>query len=239
MKTITIVLFAAVVLLSGCGGATIVTGSGRVTTENRTVSNFNSVAFTSAGDLTIVQGDTEALSIEAEDNLIPYIKTEVKAGTLTISGENGNVYNPTKPIRYQLSVKNLHSVDFAGAGNIRSASLQSDQFHLVLSGAGTVVIDHLEAKNVTSTLSGVGGLTLSGQVTSQSAKLSGLGGYQAANLNSQSAQVDISGAGSATVWARDSLDVTTNGAGKVYYYGSPRVQQSKSGAGSVTSLGNK
>lgn len=238
MKTITIVLFAVLVLLTGCG-PTIVTGSGRVTTENRSVSNFNAVALAGAGDLTIVQGDTEALSIEAEDNLIPYIKTEVKAGTLTISGEDGNAYNPTKPIRYNLSVKNLHSVDFSGAGNIRSASLQSDQFHLVLSGAGTVVIDHLEAKNVTSTLSGVGGLMLSGQVTSQSAKLSGLGGYQAANLSSQSAQVDISGAGSATVWARDSLDVTTSGAGKVYYYGTPRVQRSKSGAGSVTSLGTK
>lgn len=240
MKTIIMILFAAAALLSGCA-ANVVRGSGRVVTESRSVSNFNAVALAGAGELTIVQGGTEALTIEAEDNLMTYIKTEVRGGTLSISADNNasTIFLPTKPIRYNLSVKNLRSVNLSGAGHIRSAILKSDQFNIEISGVGGVVIDHIEATNVTSTLSGVGGLTVSGQVTNQTVRLSGLGNYEAPDLNSQSARVDISGAGGATIWARESLDVTTSGAGHVNYYGSPRLQQSKSGAGKVNNLGNK
>lgn len=241
MKALIIFLFAVAVLLTGCGGSLIV-GSGRVSTESRNVSNFNAVSLSGVGDLMIAQGETEALTVEAEDNLLPYIKTEVRNGTLSIGVDNRGgptLPTPTRPVRYNLTVKNLQSVDLSGAGRIQSARLKSDNLKIGISGAGSVTFDQVEATSVTSTLSGAGGLKVSGAVTNQSATLSGVGGYDAPELSSKSASVMVSGVGGATVWASESLDVTISGAGSVSYYGNPRVQQSKSGAGSVKSLGTK
>lgn len=242
MKTTIILCLAALTsLVTGCN-TNVLVGSGRVTTETRAVSDFNAVALSGIGDLTITQGETEALTVEAEDNLVPYLKTEVRDRTLTISIDQRNgltMLTPTKPVRFNLSVKNLASVDLSGAGRIVAGELKSDQLRIGISGAGSVALDRVQAASVTSTLSGAGGLKLSGQVTNQTVNLSGLGGYEAPDLSSQAARVTISGAGSATVWARDSLDVTISGAGSVNYYGSPRVQQNKSGAGSIKNMGNK
>jgi putative autotransporter adhesin-like protein len=228
-------------LFTGCL-ANVVIGSGRVTTENRTVSNFDGISLSGIGDVTITQGDTEALTVEAEDNLMPYLKTEVRNGTLAIFVDNGNgrtAVSPTKPVRFNLSVKNLNSIDLSGAGGVKSASLKSDHLTIRISGAGSVNLDHLAATDVTSTLTGAGNVKVVGQVTSQAAVLSGIGGYVAGDLSSQTARIDITGAGSASVWVRDSLDITISGAGSVNYYGSPRLRQTISGVGSITHLGNK
>lgn len=234
--------FTVVALLLGGCGVNIVLGSGRVTTQTRDVSNFDSVVLSGAGDLTITQGDSEALTLEAEDNLMPYLKTEVKGGTLVLSVDNGNgrtQVTPTKGIRYNLSAKNVKSIELSGAGRVTSANLKGDQMSIGISGAGSIDIAHLEATSLSSKLSGAGNLKLAGQVTGQTITLSGLGSYDAADLGSKSTQVVVSGAGGATVWANETLDVTINGAGGVKYYGSPQVQKKISGVGGITGLGNK
>ncbi len=239
MKTMIVVLFTALVLLTGCG-ASIVRGSGRVVTQERRIGDFHSVSLAGAGDLFIVQGETETLTIEAEDNLLQYIKTEVRDGRLVISADDEpKIYIPTAPIRYNLTVRNLSAVDLSGWGNIRSASLKTDQFDIGISGAGHVVIDHLEATSLTSKQTGAGGLRLSGRVTNQTVHVSGVGDYDCADLSSQSALVEDTGPGNATVWAHEDLDVTIGGPGNVTYYGSPRVRQDRSGPGNLRSLGNK
>lgn len=227
-------------LFAGCAG-NVVLGSGRVTTETRQVSNFDGIALSGFGDLTFTQGDSEALTVEAEDNFMPYLKSEVSNGTLILSvdSSSGRTLTPTKPIRYTLSVKNLKSIDLSGAGRISSASLKSDQLSLGISGAGSIDISHVEATGLTCRLSGAGNLKVAGQVTSQTVTLSGLGSYDAGDLASQSAKVVVSGAGGAAVWVRDNLDVTISGAGGVNYYGSPQIQQKVTGVGGVKSLGNK
>ena len=63
---------------SACGGAETIQGSGNVTSESRNVSNFNEVELQGIGNLTVQQTGSESLTIEAEENIIPYLKTEVQ-----------------------------------------------------------------------------------------------------------------------------------------------------------------
>ncbi len=241
MKILIICMAALSILLTGCAG-NIVVGSGRVATESRAVSNFDGLSLSGIGEVTVTQGDSEALTVEAEENLMPYLKTQVRNGTLAISIDDRYLRTalvPTRPVRFNLSVKNLKSIDLSGAGNIQSASLKSDYLAIRISGAGALTLDHVEASDLTSTLSGVGNLKVAGQVTSQTANLSGVGGYDAGELNSRTARINVNGTGSATVWAQDNLYVAINGMGSVNYYGSPRVQQTMAGMGSIKQLANK
>lgn len=237
------ILAVALLVLVGCGvNLGFTRGSGNVISESRAVSNFNRVALAGMGDLSITQGDTESLTIETDDNLIPLITTRVNNGTLTIGIDTsrGTIsIIPSRLIKYTLQVKNLDSIQLSGAGNITMPALKSGALTIGSSGAGNINLSQIAAQSLNATVSGVGNIVLSGQVETQEASLSGLGNYNAADLKSTTSSMTISGAGSATVWAAQSLNIQISGAGSVSYYGSPQVNQKISGAGSVKSLGNK
>lgn len=237
------VLALGLVALLGCSfNVTVTRGSGNIVTEARAVSNFTRVVLAGIGELNITQGDTESLTIEADDNLIPLITTQVQNDTLTIGFDTRQVnisINPTRPIRYTLVVKNLNSLQLSGAGNINAPALKSDSLVLGNSGAGNLNLAQVEAKTLNTTISGAGSVNVAGQVESQDISVTGLGSYNAADLKSNAASVTLSGAGSATVWATQTLNVTISGAGSVNYYGSPQVSQTITGLGSVKNVGNK
>ncbi|MBI4672111.1 MAG: DUF2807 domain-containing protein [Chloroflexi bacterium] len=231
--------------LFGCrfiGGVNVTRGSGNVVTETRAVSGFNSVTLAGFGDLNITQGETESLMIQAEDNILPYITTEVKDDVLTIglkSGINNVSLSPTNPVKFELAVKTLNSIQLAGAGNITTSALKSETLNLTTSGAGSLNMQQLQVKQLEVVVSGAGSVTLAGSSDTQTASLTGLGSYNAGDLQSQRASVTISGAGSATVWAKESLTAQISGAGSISYYGEPQVSQSVNGLGSVKNFGTK
>lgn len=217
-------------------------GSGNVISQDRQVSDFHRVSLSGIGDLTITQGDTESLKIEAEDNLMPLIESDVRGGTLYLGFKDQPRQNvlPTKSIKYTLALKTLDSLEVSGVGNAQISQLKSGNFDITTSGIGKVNIDSLTADQLHVDTSGVGGVTISnGTVPTQDIHISGTGNYQAGSLKSQKVTADISGAGSATVWASDSLSVHISGAGNVSYYGKPTISQDLSGAGRLTSLGEK
>ena len=241
------VLLLTALLLVGCQiyvpsiSGRIVTGSGNVITEARTVSGFNGVSLAGLGELTMTQGDTESLTVQADDNLMPLIKTEVRGGTLFIYFDRdyqGAIIAPIKPVRFDLHVKDLSAIEIAGAANVNVANLKTDRLSMTVSGAGNIKLDQLDASEMTTTISGAGNLDVAGRVVKQAANLSGIGNYRAVNLNSQTAQITISGAGSATLRASESLDVSIRGAGSVNYYGNPKVTRTVAGVGMVKRLGD-
>ena len=242
LALITALLLTACTVSVDGTSVTLVRGSGVVTSEARQISNVNSVAFTGLGEIIITQGQTEALTVEAEDNIIPQIKTEVRNGTLAI-GFNSVKWQdqvaPTKGITFTLTVKDLSSIESSGLGNIQIASFKTSKLSLKINGAGSVKITNLDASSVTSSIAGTGSINLSGKATQQTSTLSGIGSFQSGDLAAQQTSITVSGAGSATVWTTESLDVTISGAGSVNYYGNPSVKKSITGVGIVKSLGNK
>ena len=184
-RILMIVITASLVLALSACTINMVTGSGKVIPQTRNVTGFTNVVFGGLGELVVLQGSTEGLKIEAEDNIMARIKTEVKNGTLTIGFDRENwqdLVNPTKPIKYTLSVKNLAALELTGAGNAVIETLKSTNLALKITGAGDIKIAKLEAASVVTSLGGAGNIDLAGKVTKQEVTLSGLGNYSAGNL---------------------------------------------------------
>jgi len=234
-----IVLIAASLACDIPLGVRTVRGSGNVVTEERQVSGFDSVALSGVGRVVITQGDEEALTIETDDNLMRYIETEVRNGTLELRLARNTIPIPSQSIVFRVSVVDLTSLDSSGAGSFEIGKLDTDRLKVTLSGAGDIGVDSLYATDLEVAISGAGNIELTGQVEAQEIDLSGLGSYNAPDLESQAASVRISGAGNTVIWVLDTLDVTISGAGNVEYFGSPEVTRDVSGAGRVTSRGDK
>jgi hypothetical protein len=221
-------------------GIRTIKGSGNVVTADRDVSTFDSVALLGFGRVIITQGDEESLTVETDDNLMQYIETKVRGGTLELGFTDDDLLlNPSESIIFRLSLIDLTALDSSGAGKFEIEKLATDRLEVTLSGAGDIAIDSLSATDLVVTVSGAGNVELAGQVKTQEIVLNGLGNYVAPDLESQTATVRVPGAGSVTVWVHDTLDVTISGAGSVEYFGSPHVTQDISGVGSVTSRGDK
>jgi hypothetical protein len=225
---------------SDTGGS--IRGSGAVVTETRQVSNFDSLEVDFPAELTIQQGSSTSLTVEAEDNLMPQLATRVSGHTLYIENSQPDWtkrVNATRPVRIHMTVRDLKRVELPSAGTVHIEALEIDRLEISISGAGTVNVSDLSAQDLSIHLSGAGNITASGSVDNLSMDISGFGGFQGGDLASQAADITISGAGSATVWAVDSLSVGISGTGSVNYYGSPRVNQQISGLGSVSRSGDK
>jgi len=218
-----------------------VRGSGNVVTETREVSDFRAISVDYPAQVTVKQGSKESLQIEAEDNLLPGLKTEVKNNTLQIfyKTTDGKHVNPTKTVKITIVVKDLTSADFSSAGELTIEKLKTNALDVSLSGAGNLKLDQIAMKDLSVDLSGAGSMSASGTADNLSMTISGFGDFKGAELHDKNASVDISGAGSATVWADNNLDAQISGAGSVSYYGSASVTKDISGVGGVNHLGNK
>ena len=216
-------------------------GSGNVVTETRDVSGFEAIEISYPAQVIVSQGSKESLEIEAEDNLLPNLKTQVRNGTLEVfyRREGGKHVNPTETVKITIVVKDLSDVDFSSAGELVVEKLETDTLDVSLSGAGNVELDDIQVTGLQMDLSGAGSATASGIADDLDLSISGFGDFDGGDLHNKDARVSISGAGSATVWVDDELDAQVSGAGSVSYYGSASVTRQISGVGGVNHLGDK
>jgi hypothetical protein len=225
-------------LLLGACSAKVVRGSRTYVTEAREVRGFDRVTLTGSGDVTLIQGERESLTVETDDNVMPYITTRVSGGTLTLGTKSGVSVSPTR-LRFTLTVVDLEGITIAGSGNVTMERLDADRIEVKITGSGNVRIDGLEADRANVEVTGSGNVELAGTVNELEITVSGSGNYIGEDLRSETASIKVTGSGNATVWATESLDVKMTGSGSARYYGTPQVSLTGSGSGNVKSLGEK
>jgi hypothetical protein len=184
-------------------------------------------------------GNEEKLVIEAQENLIPYFETTVTGEMLKIKARDGANLNPTAPVNFYLTVKELDTLVLTGSGNIEAPALRADKFSVELGGSGDIEVAGVTADALEVQISGSGTLRASGgRVGKQEVTISGSGKYEARGLQSNEADVTISGSGSMTINVRQNLEVNISGSGSVRYVGNPRLDKlTVSGTGTIEQIG--
>ena len=199
-------------VLSGCGFWGV-RGNGRMTEEVRDIREFNKIDASGAYTIKVKVGEEPRLKISAEENLMKYIRTDVRGNTLIIDSRKS--ISPRKEIRIYVTTPELYSIDCSGANNVYAQDIDADNFRVELSGAGNI--------------------DLHGQTDRLRAEISGAGNIDARNLKANEVIISVSGAASADVYAKDYLDASVSGVGSIDYYGNPKkTNTSVSGVGSIS-----
>lgn len=216
-------------------------GSGNVVTETRPVSGFREIAVEGTGQVVITQGDRESLTIEAEDNVLRAIESEVRNGRLTLDRDGWwfASFRSRKPVIYHVTVKELTAVRLSGAVELRAGDLRANRLEVATEGAGEATLERLTADELVVSLHGAGTIRASGTVTRQEVEMGGAGEYLAGDLASRDARVELRGAGEATIRVSDNLDVRISGPGEVSYIGNPQVKHQISGPGDIHPLSGR
>lgn len=194
-----------------------VTGSGVVATEEREVEDFDAVVVKGIGELRIEFTGEESLSIEAEDNILPLLTSEVSGNELVLGPRSGVGITAHEPIIYRLTVAELSAISVSGSVNVDARGILGDR--------------------LTVSSSGSSDMRITGSVDRLSLDKSGSGTFSGRRLESAHASVEVSGSGDVVLNVADTLDVTASGSSDVRYVGNPRVSQvDVSGSGSVEPL---
>jgi hypothetical protein len=213
--------------LSGC-----TVGSGDIVTETRTVEGFDKIDLRGTGEVRITVDGTESLEIEAEDNIIDRLTSEVSGSTLILSADRP--IRPTEDIIYTVTMASLEGIEISGSGAIEVSEFSTEDFSVDVSGSGAANVSDVAAESVFVRISGSGAVTISGDADDIDLSISGSGSFDGERLAVDIGDVDISGSGSATVNVSEILDVGVSGSGNVEYIGNPSVSVDSSGSGSVS-----
>ena len=215
-----------------------ISGSGNIKTEARAVTGFNGISLSIPAKAEIVQGASEGISIETDDNILPLIETVIEDGKLKIRFKDRNMSVSTKTLRMTINVKSIESLAVAGAGDLHAAKLQVMTLKTSIAGSGDVRIANLDADTLIVSIAGSGDFSAGGKSNTLEAKIAGSGDIKTEKLATNNVKVSIAGSGDARVWAKDTLKISVAGSGDVAYYGDAKVTQSVAGSGSVKRLGS-
>ena len=234
--------------------ANSIRGSGNVVEETRPVSGVTSVELATSGKLYIEMGDREELRIEAENNLLPYIQSEVQNGHLIIDIQDGARINKTEPINYYLMVQNLQAITLSSSGDVQAPEIEASDFVIVIQSSGDLRIDGLSVDRLRVNISSSGDMSLgelladdlvanltssgnldisSGAVDSQSININSSGDYDTQNVESKLVEAEILSSGNAHVRVSDILTAFLSSSGDLYYIGDPELQVRTSSSGKV------
>lgn len=214
-----------------------VAGSGHVVKEQRTLAPFHKVSVDLPTVVELVQGDTEDVQIEADDNLLPLIETQVINGQLRIQVAKGfNFPRPSK-IRLTVNARQVDSLAVRGSADLSVAHLQASKLESSIAGSGHITIRDLHSRDLSVSIAGSGNFEAQGTAATMDVSIAGSGDVRTPLLSTQKTSVSIAGSGDATVWVRQALSVSIAGSGGVRYYGEGILQESSiTGSGRVRQI---
>lgn len=222
----------------GLAHADTVTGSGKVQKQARQVGHFTGVALALPGTVELHIGNTESVTVETDDNLLPLVETVVEDGTLRLRTARKDTNLRTRNLKIVVTARAIDRLALGGSGSIEADPLRGARLEFAIGGSGTLNVKAVEADNVAVKLGGSGDLRVGGGTARNlSVSIAGSGNVEMGKVKTSSASVRVAGSGDATIWVQDSLDATVAGSGDVNYYGDPRVSQSVLGSGGAHRVG--
>lgn len=209
-------------------------GNGNYTTENRTVSSFNSVALSSSFEVELIEENEGKIKIKADENLIPYIVTKVENNNLKIRFKKGYNYVAKKGIKIKVGFKNLQKVALLSSGDIFCKTpIKTDEFKVKATGSGDVKLT-LNAQSVEAKLVGSGDVDLKGNTNKFKGSVVGSGDISAFKLKANVVTINIAGSGDIEAYAIKEINGKIVGSGDIEYKGNPEIVKLKTiGSGDI------
>lgn len=220
--------------LSQCN-VNCISASGKEVSEMRKPGTFSKVDVGGAMKVFLKQGTESSVSIEAAENIMPLIKTEVKGETLEISQKN-SFCNPGT-INVYITSPHFTGVSASGAVQVANAdTLKSGDFSIDLSGASKVELA-INTGSLKTDVSGACKMTLKGQCGNHKVDMSGACELNAIDLVAAKYDIDASGACKLHINVLEELNSSMSGASYIEYKGQPKtVNADNSGASKVTKI---
>jgi hypothetical protein len=175
-------------------GKPMVVGSGLNGKETRKLPPFDKISVHGSVNVAVeVTPGPATADIDADDNLVPKIRTKVEGDVLTIDVDGS--YRTRHPM-----IVRVHSPALTAASSEGSSDLQ---------------ISGVNAKSLKLVTSGSGDIKASGKAQAIEYVVNGSGDIEAEELDASQGVATVNGSGNIELHVRDKLTATVNGSGNI------------------------
>jgi len=228
-KTAFLFIFISLILNSCIidGWDNSISGNGQVVEETRDVSGFTGVHASTGIDVYLYEGENFEVKVEADENLMEIILTEVEGNMLVVKTDRVNIRN-AKSKKVFITLPELKDLKISSAGDCEGMTpFSCEDLRITISSAGDLSLE-VEADRINLDISSSGDARISGRTRELDASLSSAGDLHAFDLIADVVDVRVSSAGDARVHANEEISMSASSAGNIYYKGDADVVHSKS-----------
>lgn len=229
MKQVLFFLFT-LVIMSSCR---FTTGSGNLITDTRSVGNFKRISVGGSFDVEVKTGTTTQVTVEADDNIMKYIRISTSGDVLKIKTEGLHNYSNVH-MKVYITTPVLTGINASASAEVRVLDpiKSNEKLSFQTSSSADIEVE-VEAPEVDARASSSGSVNLSGRTKNYTAQASSSGDIRSEELLTENANVSVSSSGSAYVHASVSLNARASSSGDIVYHGGASVTKSVSSSGSV------
>lgn len=214
-----------------------VIGNGNLKKETREVGSFTGLFVAGNVNVDLVYGDSKNISIEADENLLPYIETAVENGNLVVKTKDRVGLRSKNKMVVQVTLTKVTKLKVAGSGNIKgNGEFSNDsKTEISVSGSGNINVGMNSFHETKINISGSGNVILRGKSTNNiDAAISGSGNIDCSEVACNDVFAHVSGSGNIKVFANKSIEAKVSGSGNIYYKGSAtNINLKSSGSGKI------
>lgn len=211
-----------------------VKGNGNVITEERTVSeSFNTIKASEGLAVILTQSNTESITVEADENLMDLIVTEIEDGVLKIHTRENIGKSKSKKI--MVNVKALSRITSTSGSSVSSTNtISSNQISLKSTSGSRLKID-INATEVNCKSTSGSSMSLSGKTDRVIAEATSGSRIKAEDLIAESGEIKATSGASASVNTSEKLIAKANSGASIKYYGDPEfVEKNDAVSGSIS-----
>ncbi len=230
MKKLLIIALSSIVLFS-CRPS--IRGSGNIITQKRTVGNFKGLSAATSIEVDVKIGSTYEVTVEADDNVVDYIKTEVVGGTLKIRyADNTSLRNAN--VTVHITVPTLEKLSASSSAKIVVDGILTNTSKIEFDASSSAEIEAtVDAPQIAADANSSADITLKGKTQNFKVEVSSSADINAEDLLTENTTAEASSSGTAHVHASIKLDGKATSSGLVKYRGGAAVTKSESSSGSV------
>jgi hypothetical protein len=207
-------------------------GNGIVATETRQVNQeFTEITASEGLMVYVTQAEDFEISVEADENIIDLIGTDIKNGRLKVHAIK-NIGRATKNV--YVSLPHIEALRGSSGAHLSTSNrIKSDKMEIDGS-SGAIVDVEIDAEDLYMEASSGANLDISGDTDTAQVEVSSGGNIDAGDLQSKDCRAEASSGGNVKINVSDNLVAEASSGGNISYVGQPKVSKNKSFSGSVT-----
>lgn len=230
MKLIRILPLLALLLIAHASLAQMVR-------EERRVSSYDGVKVSTGVEVFIRQGGTQSVTVEADEDDIEDLITEVKGGTLSIFFENrSSFWNwDQRSATVYVTVTDIKLVRSSSGSDVTGESVLVSDYLEVESSSGSDLKLHVKAKTLKAESSSGSDMVLSGEADFFEASSSSGSDLEAIGLTARKARLRASSGSDLSATVTDDIEADASSGSDITYSGRPQyVNIDESSGGDVS-----
>ena len=234
MTTVIKLVIASVLglLMSSCNMNFGVKGNGNVTTAERTINGtYDQIEVSRGLDVYLTQGDSQSISVQADENLHDIIKTEIEGNVLKIYAEDNISYSEAQKVA--VSFKNILKISASSGSDVYSTNTFNVDAIELNTDSGSDMKLSINARSIDCSSSSGSDLRLSGSATELIATASSGSDIDAYDLKAESSNVKASSGADIKVNTSKVLMAKASSGADISYKGNPEKVEKSDGVSGV------